>query len=179
MAPKRLPPAAYLRQCFDYDPTTGVLTWRARPLSDFPDEHTMSMWNTRYAGTIAGSAEIGRITVRLSNVQYGAHRIIWRMLHPRGRMPNEIDHRDLNKFNNRPGNLRAATRSQNMANTQIDHRRNTTGYKGVYKHSHKFKAQIGHKGHTRYLGLFNTAKAAHEAYCVAATRLKGEFARHE
>lgn len=37
MAHKILPDREYLVQCFDYDPISGVLTWKNRPLEHFYD----------------------------------------------------------------------------------------------------------------------------------------------
>jgi HNH endonuclease/AP2 domain len=166
---------------FHYDPATGDLIWRERPLSDFANKRIMKIWNTRFAGKVAGSSHHSGHWVTIDGVRYAAHRIIWRILHPAGRLPNEIDHRDRDPLNNRPKNLRAATRSQNHANARMPDR-NTTGYKGVAWDSTGrgcFVAHIGYKGKSLHLGRFDTAKSAHAAYCAAATRFYGEFARYE
>ena len=169
-----IPSRRRLLRLFHYDQATGDLIWRERRFSN-PGE--TQRWNGRYAGTIAGSNNSTGRWVSIDGVNYQAHRVIWRMLNP-GRVPDLIDHRDLNKRNGRADNLRAATSSQNNANVKM-RRDNTTGYKGVSRHLRKFKATIKHRGVIHYLGLFHTAQAAHVAYCTEADRLHGEFARYE
>jgi hypothetical protein len=91
-----------------------------------------------------------------------------------------VDHRDLDRTNNRWNNLRRATRSTNAANTRRQ-RNNTSGFKGVYPHhkTGRWYAQIRKDGRGYYLGSFATPQAAHEAYAAAARELFGEFARVE
>ena len=61
----------------------------------------------------------------------------------------------------------------------IADKRNKAGLKGVtlHKRAGKWQAQIQAFGVTHYLGIFNTAQLAHAAYCEAAARLHGNFAR--
>lgn len=85
------------------------------------------------------------------------------------------DHIDRNKLNNRRGNLRAATVTQNNQNRgRLSS--NTTGYKGVSKDRLRFAAVIEANGKRKYLGSFRSALAAAEAYDRAALALHGEFA---
>ncbi len=85
--------------------------------------------------------------------------------------PNQIDHLDGNKANNMWSNLRLATNGQNQANTQL-RKTNTTGYKGVTWNK-KLKAYIAqHRGH---LGVFSTAKEAHEKYCQVVQEKYGKY----
>jgi hypothetical protein len=95
-----------------------------------------------------------------------------------GTWPKLLDHIDGNGINNRLENLREATSSQNAHNMRKS-RRNTSGFKGVSKHkaTGSWQANIALNGKQRFLGLFDTAKAASEAYDAAAEKLHGEFAR--
>jgi hypothetical protein len=87
------------------------------------------------------------------------------------------DHRSLNTLDNRRSNLRKATRSQNQHNRGKSGN-NTSGYKGVFRlWNGTYFSQICVRGEVHYLGIFSSARAAHRAYCVAAKRLHGEFAR--
>jgi hypothetical protein len=90
----------------------------------------------------------------------------------------EIDHRNLNKLDNRRDNLRIATRSQNKCNTP-SRRDNKLGVKGVsFKiANNKFVAQIVVNGKKKHLGLFETVEEAKAAFDKAAIDGHGEFAR--
>ena len=89
-----------------------------------------------------------------------------------------VDHVDLNGLNNRRENLRIATPQQNCFNRRKT-RANTSGFKGVCwnKRCGKWQAGIRINGKTTHLGLFETAEAAHDAYCQAADQHHGEYAR--
>jgi len=105
---------------------------------------------------------------------YYGHRLAW-WLHY-GKWPTgEIDHINGNKSDNRIVNLRLATRGQNVDNRK----KHRTGPKGAFrfKRGPKWTAQIRHDGVKYHLGVFDDERIAHEAYCEAARRLKGEFAR--
>ena len=59
-------PVAYLHECFSYNAETGKLTWKRRPLVHFDgDERLWKIWNTRYAGTLAGGIGGGYLRVNL------------------------------------------------------------------------------------------------------------------
>lgn len=84
------------------------------------------------------------------------------------------DHINLNRLDNRRGNLRLASRSQNMVN-RIS--KGKSGYRGVTARPNGYLAQIGSRDAQRRLGVFPTALAAAKAYDVAAKDRYGEFAR--
>lgn len=97
-----------------------------------------------------------------------------------GDASGDVDHKNLNKLDNRRDNLRPATRSQNMANIGKTSA-NTSGFKGVSwaPHAKKFRARIRVHGQPyKHLGYFRSAEDAHEFYCLAADMLHGEFANH-
>ncbi len=89
---------------------------------------------------------------------------------------DEVDHR--RGKSNAWDNLRAATRSTNMANrgAMPD---TITGVKGVsfHKATGKWQAQIGVERKNHYLGVFDTIEEAKAAYDEAALIHFGEFAR--
>lgn len=91
-----------------------------------------------------------------------------------------IDHIDGNSLNNRRSNLRLATRQENNRNRKKS-KNNTSGYKGVCfdKYKKKWVATIGVDGKVIWLGRFKTPELAYEAYCEAAIKYHGEFARLE
>lgn len=157
--------AERLRALLDYDPATGIFIWREQ--------------RSRYAkGARAGTLNHdGYRRIGIDGKDYTANRLAW--LHVHGEWPaSAIDHKDGARDNNRIDNLRPATRSQNAAN-MARRRDNAAGFKGVYFHkvARRWSAMITIDGHNKYLGLFDTPEAAHAAYCAAAKRAFGEFAR--
>lgn len=90
----------------------------------------------------------------------------------------EVDHIDGDGLNNRRANLRLATHSENCANRRLPST-SSSGLKGVswHKNQQQWLAKIKVAGITLHLGSFSTAQEAHEAYCKAAARHQGKFAR--
>lgn len=107
------------------------------------------------------------------------HRIILeRMLGRRLLQGKFTDHADGNGLNNTRSNLRLATRAQNNANVRRK-KTNRSGYKGVYRKRSKWQARIMVNRQHIDLGSFDTPELAHAAYCEAARKHFGEFARFE
>lgn len=92
---------------------------------------------------------------------------------------NEVaDHIDNNPLNNRRSNLRLASLSENLQNSKLSNR-NKVGFKGVHYHvrDKTYNASIRVKGRLIHLGTFNNPIDAYDAYCEAAIKYFGEFAR--
>lgn len=164
-----LPPIEELNRLFRYDPATGVLYRRWR--NDVPDRI-----NKRFADKPAGHrSKGGYVQVSIDGQSYLAHRIIWKMLH--GTEPETVDHRH-GHLGNAPGDLRAATQGQNTCN-----RRRKAGKalpKGVFRtRQGKYQSKIAVDHKITHLGCFETPEEAHAAYCAAAQRLHGDFARFD
>lgn len=89
-----------------------------------------------------------------------------------------VDHINGDGLDNRRANLRLASLSENNRNQRLA-ARNTSGFKGVTWHARqqRWQAQIKSGGKCFYLGLFDNRQEAHAAYCDAAKRMHGEFAR--
>jgi hypothetical protein len=93
----------------------------------------------------------------------------------------EVDHINTGEtLDNRRDNLRIANDSEQQSN-QRKSRANTSGYKGVgfHKQSGKWRAYIGVNYKLIHLGVFLTPEEAHAAYCEAAIKYHGAFARFE
>jgi hypothetical protein len=90
----------------------------------------------------------------------------------------EIDHIDLNRFNNRRGNLRLCTHRQNQCNHGLQ-ANNSSGAAGVrfYKPRNKYAARIKHYGQEIHLGYYSDKVQAMQARNVAMQFLFNEFAR--
>lgn len=156
-----------LRELLDYDPVTGIFRW----LVDRP-----CRGGKLFAGSVAGaSSHHGYISIGLDGRQYYAHRLAWFWM--LGAWPEgSIDHQDGRTSNNVWKNLRAALHTQNMRN-RGKQKNNSCGFKGVIKVGDRFRGQLSLGGIHHHLGTFATAELAHAAYCSAAARLHGEFAR--
>lgn len=118
-----------------------------------------------------------KVCRRIAGRPYSAHRLAW--LYMTGKWPpGGVDHANTDKGDNRYANLRLATGSQNKANTGRQ-KNNVSGFKGVtwFARTEKWKAGIKRQHKTIHLGYFDSAEEAHAAYCSAALRLYGEFAR--
>lgn len=160
--PLELPTQQRLRELFDYDPETGLLTWRGKAS------------RKHHPGMTAGTRHhSGAWQVRINGTIFLVHRIIWKWLHDEE--PVVVEHRDGDEGNNREANLRAADTSLNGQN-----RRKVQGKKlpkGVYRNRQgKFVAQMKHQGSHFYLGIHETPEAAHKAYVEMAVLVFGEFA---
>lgn len=169
---------ALLRDVLDYCPDDGTFIWRH-------NNHRPANWNGRYAGKCAGYVNHwGRRVIAIigsdrKKRRYYASVLAWAWMTgewPRG----EVDHRDLNKTNDRWDNLRLGSHAQNKFNVPAP-RDNTSGAKGVHfdKSRNKFSAQIQAFGVYMHLGRFDTFEAAKAAYAAAAAEHHGEFARTE
>lgn len=150
-----------LGELLAYDSETGVLTWRGRPRELFVKRRAWARWNTCFAGKDAlatptiGGYRHGRIFYK----QYKAHRVIWALVY--GEWPEEVDHINGVRADNRLANLRAVTRSENMRNKKR-HRNNTSGVVGVSwdEPDAKWRVQIQAEGCRIHLGLFSDFNAA-------------------
>lgn len=174
-------PVSELRKLISYNHENGVLTWLDRPIDLFPCERTWRGWNQRFSGKPALNG-VGSNGYRMGSINYRkylAHRVAFALHY--GRWPKEhIDHANGVRTDNRICNLREASASQNMQNSKAKSR-NTSGYKGVTwdKSKGKWQASIRHNGKSKFLGRYDDPKEAFSAYCEAAKRYHGEFARTE
>jgi len=88
-----------------------------------------------------------------------------------------VDHKDGDSLNNRRSNIRLAPGGGNQQNRKkLSHR---SLPKGVHVNRKKYRARIYANGKKINLGTFLTPEAAHKAYCDAAVKYFGEFARFE
>lgn len=128
------------------------------------------------AGYISVTQNLTCPKVTVNSNTYYVGRIVFLMFH--GYLPECVSYIDGNPFNTKIENLRPATNSQINCHSR-KYQNNTSGYKGVYfcKKGNNYTAQIVKRGKHYYLGTFNTAEEAHKAYCKAAKKLHGEFAR--
>lgn len=155
--------AKTVRDVFNYDPETGVFTWR-------------NSTNKRMKpGQIAGCLNsIGYVFLCIEGQRYLAHRLAW--LYMTGEHPkNCIDHINGNRSDNKFSNLRQANKSENGYNRPCT-TGSKSGLKGVTAVRDKWQSRITVGGKKINIGTFSTAQEAHKAYCEAASLMHGEFA---
>jgi hypothetical protein len=153
-----------LRELFLFHSETGILYWRVHRGRAVP-------------GDIAGrlSKKTGYREIRIDRKEYLAHRLVWLWEH--GEWPKGgLDHRNTNRDDNRPSNLRLATAVQNNANRVVS-RKSKSGLKGVYFTNNKWAAYIRVNGKGSTIGYFPTKEIASAAYFDRARQAFGEFAR--
>ena len=167
-----------LKELLHYDPETGVFTWLRRE----GKSRAVSVFNSNYAGKVAGNIQTDssghkQISIYFDKKAHKAHRLAW--LYVYGKMPKGIiDHINGDSLDNRIVNLREADDFQSAWNKGKPVT-NKSGYKGVSlkKKSGKWVAQISYRGKKMFLGYHDTPEEAHKAYCEAAIKLHGEFAK--
>ena len=154
-----------LKDFFHYDPLTGMFRWKKHRCKKF-------------VGQIAGCrSKHGYWLITLHDKKMLAHKAAWAISY--GRWPHfDIDHRDLDKGNNRLKNLRPSNKSNNGAN-RPPQANNTSGFKGVYWHARgkKWMAQIKVRNKLVYGGLFASKQLAAKAYDLLAEKHFGAHAR--
>jgi len=149
-----------LHELLNYDPLTGVFTWKERINKD----GKRNPHNGKVAGSLHPS---GYLYIRIDGKLYLAHRLAYFFVH--GYMPeNEIDHKNQIKNDNEIKNLREASRICNMQNQKIS-TRNTSGITGVSwdKKRSKWEAQITKNNKQVNLGRFNNQLDAARARLAA------------
>lgn len=144
-----------------YDPMTGRFSWR-----------------TPRSNAVNGEAGCvhprGYLIIKFRGVPYPAHRLGWFLA--TGNWPSGlIDHKNGDPLDNRLSNLRLADSAQNGWNA----RRSGAYLKGVSCDAGRYRARIAVRGDVIRLGSFDTEHEAHAAYCAAALKYHGEFARTE
>ena len=134
-----------LKELLNYDPLTGVFTWRIPT--------TIRVKTGDIASNVSKTTGYRRIQV--DGKMCRAHRLAWFCVY--GYFPeNDLDHIDRVRDNNAIGNLREVTRTCNTRNTG-NRSTNKSGVKGVVwgKVNAKWRAQITINGKNINLGRFN------------------------
>ena len=163
---KPRPTIEELREYLDYDPETGVLTWKKRP----------GFRVQQGAPTCSGLNGKGYKQVQFRGTKFVAHRVAFALHH--GRWPTPCcDHIDGDRQNNRADNLRECSVSENQHNRGVP-RNSTTGVKGVRCLSGGYLATvvISRRAHTKWFRRLEDAAAYVKQL---REQLHGDFARHE
>lgn len=155
-----------LRELIDYDSATGDFT------------HIVARGPCK-AGSKAGCLNgLGYVRVCVDGVDYSGHRLAW-FYHHGEWPPEQVDHINGDRADNRICNLRLADNSQNNQNRPLQSN-NTSGYKGVSLHrkSGLWFAYAQLKGRRHSAGYHKTPEAASAAASDLRLRLHGVFANN-
>ncbi len=153
-----------IRQAFTYD--NGVLRWK------------VAHGRRGQVGAIAGSkGPCGYVKIKWNRRHYQAHRLIFAFHH--SWLPEEVDHINGNRSDNRIENLRAATKSLNQQNAKL-HENSRSGVKGVHwcKRDQRWIATVRKNKKIVYQRYFHDISDAAQAIQKAREEAHGEFARH-
>lgn len=150
-----------LKELLHYDPKTGFFT-------------RLKTSGISKAGSVVGyPTERGWVRFKVKGKHHRAHRLAF--LYMTGEVPEEVDHKNGIKTDNRWSNLRAATRSQNAANTPSKKNANT-GYRGVVPWGKGFVATVSKDNKVHRSERFDNPEDAYKEYCRMSKELHGEFA---
>lgn len=146
-----------LRAVLDYDPVSGVFTWK--------QTGNRALQPGDRAGTLHPR---GYVFIKVGAFSYAAHRLAWLFIH--SEWPKaDIDHRNGLRSDNRIANLRECCGPlENNQNTKR-YASNRSGFHGVgwHKSTGRWRARISVAGRQINLGLFDSAELAAEAYRIA------------
>jgi hypothetical protein len=95
-------------------------------------------------GDVAGSKGTRYWQVQYKGVKYRCHRVVWELI--KGEVPEKIDHKDGDSFNNIFSNLRDGTQRENCENRKMSSA-NTSGVTGIHA------ASTGFVAHTKFKGV--------------------------
>lgn len=160
---RRSPPdILILKSKYRYDRHTGIFTYKNQEKKRFPGFKRRD----------------GYMSMSVGGRSFLAHHLAWFYCY--GTWPEEIDHKDRNRSNNKINNLRDASRSQNNGNSNGWGIKKKSGLpRGVYRSSQRkknpFRAQIVTNHKIVHLGCFDSIEKAKEAYDEAAKVHFGEF----
>lgn len=170
-----------VKELLDYDPESGILTWKERSSIWFEDnenktkDQIRNWWNSRFANKTASFQRSDKyFQIKIFGIGYKAHRIIW--LWMTGDNPEKVDHENGNCYDNRWINLRNVDHFANAQNAK-KRRDNVSGVTGVsfFDQSQKYKASIQVNKKSIYLGLFSDFEEA----CQVRKNAEIEYGFHQ
>lgn len=147
--------AARLRELLNYEPATGVFTWKvSKGTRARPGDITGTLHPTTFY-----------LVIGIDGKLFQAHRLAWLYVH--GKWPDaDIDHRNGDRTDNRIANLRDVSRRINTENRRKS--QGKSALMGVHWNPRiGWFSRIKSKGKVFYLGCHPTEQAAHEAYVKA------------
>lgn len=110
-------------------------------------------------------------------LNFQGHRLAWLYVHGVD-PPEQVDHINGVRHDNRLANLRLATNGENCRNANIQ-RNNRSGFRGVWFENQRglWEARIHKDGRRAWRGFFKTAEEANKARLAVLEEHHGEFAK--
>jgi hypothetical protein len=141
-----------VREMFDYDENTGILTWKIKH-------------GHKHPGDEVGYMEYGYKILTIDKKDFFVHRIVW--LRHYGKYPDQfIDHINGIRDDNRICNLRDVSQRENMHNKQRHREGRSLGV--FYNQWEKrWDARIFFEHKQYRLGVYDTEELALQAYKTA------------
>lgn len=152
-----------VQELLDYDEKTGFFQWKKK---------RRGIQTGVYLGADNG---FGYLRITVLGKSYYAHRLAWFYVY--GTWPDQIDHINGVRDDNRIKNLRDVTAQQNNQNKLKAQKNSDSKILGVswHKKAKKWQAHICVYKERKYLGLFKDINEAQEAYLKEKERIDYEF----
>jgi hypothetical protein len=141
-----------LQEVLNYDQETGIFVWSKKRRG------------IKTGQQLGADNGFGYLRITVFGKSYYAHRLAWFYVH--GVWPDQIDHINGTKSDNRIKNLRSVSLQQNAQNKIKAQKNNSSKVLGVSwnKKAKKWAAYICVYKQRKYLGLFNCVGDAEKAY---------------
>ena len=119
----------------------------------------------------------GYIMTKVKNRTIAVHRLVFLMQH--GYLPENIDHINGNRSDNRIENLRPCTKTENAQNQKL-RSSNTSGIKGVrwYKAHKTWQVSLRVSGKETHFGYYKDIELAELVAIEARDKYHGKFANY-
>lgn len=150
-------------EVLDYNANTGVFMWGK------------SRRGVKTGVPLGTDNGFGYLRITVLGRSYYAHRLAW--FYVKGTWPDQIDHINGIKSDNRIENLRDVTVQQNNQNKLKAQKNSDSKVLGVswHKKAKKWQAHICVYKERKYLGLFDDVNEAHVAYLKEKERVDYGF----